>query len=161
LTNPIVSLGGTNGTSGQVLTSAGTGAAPTWVTVASGLSGATQAEMEAGTSSSVAVTPSVAQHHQSAAKCWIMCNASGAIQASYNITSITDSGVGEVTVTIATDFSSNNYAIVCSTRGDSFSDRVPRVSSQAAGSFVINNTSSAGVGQSDPGGYQAVCFGDQ
>jgi hypothetical protein len=30
LTDPIVSLGGTNGTSGQVLTSAGTGAAPTW-----------------------------------------------------------------------------------------------------------------------------------
>lgn len=37
LTNPIVSLGGTNGTSGQVLTSAGTGAAPTWGTPVSGI----------------------------------------------------------------------------------------------------------------------------
>ena len=148
------------GTSGQVLQTNGAGA-PTWVTVASGLSGATQAEMEAGSSSSVAVTPSVAQYHQSAAKCWIMCNAAGAIQTSYNITSITDTGVGFVTVTIATDFSSANYASVCSVRGADYQDRIPRISSQTAGSFVISNTSPTGVGYEDPGGYQAVCFGDQ
>ena len=148
------------GTAGQLLQTNGAGA-PTWTTVASGLSGATQAEMEAGSSSAVAVTPSVAQYHNSAAKCWIMCNAAGAIQASYNITSITDTAVGFVTVTIATDFSSANYSSVCSVRNADYTDRIPRISSQAAGSFVISYTSITGVGYEDPGGYQAVCFGDQ
>ena len=73
---------------------------------------ATQAEMEAMASNTVFATPLNVNWHPGIAKAWIRFNGTGviAINASHNITSITDDGVGKYTVTIATDFSSANYA---------------------------------------------------
>jgi len=105
---------GDAGTSGQVLTSGGSGAAPTWVTVSSGLSAATQAEMEAASSNTVAATPSNTKWHPGTAKLWLRVGSlfnSGTIMASHNVTSVVD-GTGALTVTIATDFSSANYVVV-------------------------------------------------
>ena len=71
---------------------------------------ATQAEMETGTSTSVAVTPGRQHYHPGHPKCWLNAGTTGNILASYNITSLTDTGTGVVTVTIATDFSSANWS---------------------------------------------------
>lgn len=120
------------------------------------ISAATQAEQEAGSSTAVYVTPYRQQFHPSAAKVWIKCNAAGAIQASYNVASITDAGPGVVTVTIATDFSSASYAAVAQASGPGEIG----IASQAAGSFDLMGYSSAGSAQ-DMTNYYAVAFGDQ
>ena len=46
------------------------------------------------------------------AKAWINFNGTGtiAIQDSFNVTSITDNGIGNYTVTFATDFANDDYA---------------------------------------------------
>jgi len=151
------------GTNGQVLTSAGTGSAPTWTTIASGLAAATQAEMEAASSNTVAATPSNTQYHPGVAKCWLVTAGAGSpsITASRNITSITDDGVGLLTVTIATDFSSDQIAAVATAR----------VGAGSTPYFVTYNSASGGSGQLkaydaagaafDVDGYAFVAFGDQ
>ena len=106
-----------------------------------GLPGASQAEQETGTSTTVAVTPGVQQFHLSASKCWGFITTSGGtptLQISYNITSITDSGVGLTTVTIATDFSSANYVIsLGANRTDGNNTALIAYKTQAAGGFVL------------------------
>ena len=147
------------GTNGQVLTSAGTGSAPTWTTIASGLSAATQAEMEAATSNTVAATPSKTQYHPGVAKCWIKCDSAGGILGSYNISSITDNGTGNVTVTIGTDFSSANYSITTGVDGNG-SFRGITIDVPGAGAF--NGLSVNGAfNPADPLAWMFACFGDQ
>lgn len=70
---------------------------------------ATQAEMEAASSTSVAVTPGRQQNHPGMVKFRVRCDAAGNISESYNVTSITDTGTGRLTVTIATDFSNTTW----------------------------------------------------
>lgn len=72
---------------------------------------ATQAEMEAGTSAVVMVTPSRQHNHPSAAKAWCQVNTGTTIAASYNMTSVTDSGVGDHTFVWNVDFSSAAYVV--------------------------------------------------
>jgi hypothetical protein len=121
---------------------------------------AAQADQETATSTATIVTPGRQQYHPSAAKCWLKCDHAGTVDFSYNITSITDTGTGAVTVTIATDFSGVNYSINA-TVGTAVGVCCPN-SSQAVGSFVINafNTGT-GAAQDSILGYYAVCFGDQ
>ena len=76
---------------------------------------ATQADQETGSINTEFVTPGIQQFHPSAAKCWGFTIGGGTpvlTAPSYNMTSITDTGVGILTVTIATDFSSANYVAV-------------------------------------------------
>ena len=128
------------GTNGQVLTSSGTGSAPTWTTVSTASSGL--------------------------AKVWIKCDAAGTILGSYNVTSITDSAAGKVTVTIATDFSSTNYVIVGTSVNGANDCYVCIESTQTgstdptAGAFKALNLTAAGAYQ-DPSAYMLACFGDQ
>lgn len=120
---------------------------------------ASQSQMEAASSNLVPATPGNAQYHPSACKAWVKCNAAGTIQASYNITSITDTGTGIVTVTIATDFSSADYCIVATAYGNA-DQHFAYVSSQAAGSFQLTCSNDGGTIE-DPTHYYAACFGDQ
>jgi len=128
------------GTNGQLLTSSGTGSAPTWTTVSTPSSGL--------------------------AKVWIKCDAAGAILGSYNVTSITDVATGKVAVTIATDFSSTNYVIV-GTSVAGADDCYISVDGTGtggvdptAGSFRGINRDPQGVAR-DPAAYMFACFGDQ
>jgi hypothetical protein len=120
---------------------------------------ATQANQETATSTTTVVSPGRQHFHPSAAKCWLKCDHAGTVNASYNITSITDTGTGVVTVTIATDFSTADYAVVV-TVGTAVAACAPSTS-QAVGSFVINafNTGT-GAAQDSILGYYAVAFGD-
>lgn len=75
---------------------------------------ATQAQMEAGSSTTVFVTPGRTQYHPGVAKAWGVFDGTGtpAYSASYNLdSSITDNGTGDYTISFTTDFSSGNYAI--------------------------------------------------
>jgi hypothetical protein len=125
---------------------------------------ATQAQQEAGTSALVAVTPSVQHLHPSAAKCWATITYSGGtptLAASYNITSITDTGAGQLTITIATDFSSADWAAIAMAVS-SFASAVLStvIQSQAAGSVQIG-TFQESVGFADQASrINFVGFGD-
>jgi len=121
---------------------------------------ATQTEMEAASSNTVFATPSNMKWHPGIAKAWLKCDAAGAIQVSHNITSITDNGTGDVTVTIATDFSSADFAPVATpiSGGATFVHINP--SGLAAGSFNALCRNDAGSA-TDPSNWSFVCFGDQ
>jgi len=71
---------------------------------------ATQAEQEAASSTTVFTTPGRQQYHPSANKWWAKWEGgSTTLEASYNVTSVSDDGTGDSTVTIATDFSSTEW----------------------------------------------------
>lgn len=72
---------------------------------------ADQAAQEARTAGR-AVTSDVQQYHLSAAKAWVAYTDSGtpSIGGSFNVSSITDNGVGDHTINFTTAFSSTNYA---------------------------------------------------
>lgn len=101
-------LPASDGSASQVLQTNGSGAL-SFATPSSGLAAATQAEMEAASSNTVAVTPLSTNWHPGVAKAWCNAGTTGNILASHNITSVTDNGVGDITVTIATDFSTTSY----------------------------------------------------
>ena len=140
------------GTSGQLLTSNGAGALPTFQT-----KNAAQSDQETGTSTTVFVTPAVQQYHQSAAKCWLKCNAAGTISTSYNITSISDTGTGIVTITIATDFSTSDWVGIFTSQGTT---TWCTTANPAAGTVEGRALSASSV-LADPSFYHFVGFGDQ
>lgn len=133
---------------------------------------ATQAEMEAGTATNKYVTPQGVNWHPGACKCWGKANGAGtSLVVNWNVASITDTGTGQLTVTIGTDFSSADYAAVTSVERVSTALTVANVdnggnfrnATMAAGSFQIENyddTATTHVAQ-DPASYFWACFGDQ
>lgn len=135
------------------------------VTVSSGLSAASQAEQEAASSTSVAVTPGLQQYHPSAAKAWVKFNSAGSVLASYNITSVTDVTTGRWTVNIATDFSSASYVGVamCGQTAAPDSLSVSVYNTPTAGTFTVQARDSGGT-QADPvtpNEIHVAFFGDQ
>ena len=123
---------------------------------------ATQAEMEAMASNTVFATPLNVNWHPGIAKAWIRFNGTGviAINASHNITSITDDGVGKYTVTIATDFSSANYAALATAFNSATNANSADVSTVVAGSYQIGTYNSAGT-PTDCEIISSAAFGDQ
>lgn len=73
---------------------------------------AAQSDMETGTSLVKFVSPGRAHSHKSAAKAWVVFSLSGttvSVLDSFNVTSVTRSGVGAYTVNFTTAFSSTAY----------------------------------------------------
>jgi len=114
-----------------------------------GLAAADQTQMEAAASVAVASTPGRQHFHPGHPKAWLRFNAAGTIAASHNIASVTDSGTGDWTVNIATDFSSGNYcgvgfAGVGAATGSSGWDQLGIDAASAAGTFNVGYFSAAG-----------------
>lgn len=149
------------GNSGEVLTSNGASALPTFQAAPAGTE-VTQAEQETATNTTHYVSAAKQQYHPSAAKFWIEADGAGTSNLiSYNVTSITDIGTGVLTVTINVDFSSANW---CVTTGltDGATVSVLQVSSKAAGSFNVQCANSSTQALRDPStSYSIVGFGDQ
>ena len=121
---------------------------------------ATQADEEAGTSTSLIVTPGRQQFHPSAAKGWAYFNASATINRAYNVTSITDSGTGDATVNWATDFSDADHCDTVSI--NTTTALICRVNVIAAGTTTVNAYDISGPSLADPTvGYMVHAFGDQ
>lgn len=164
------------GTSGDILTSNGAGALPTFQAAAAGVVAATQAELETGSATNVYVSPGLQQYHPSAAKFWAKVAGAGTLTSSYNVTSVTDTGTGNLTVNIATDFSTADWACLVTIAatpditGPGYTNRIAHVTAQAAGtvtvqclSFTISDTGLAAqnASNSDPTTYFVAGFGDQ
>lgn len=79
---------------------------------AASVSAASQAQQETGSATNVYVSPGRQQFHPSSVKAWVFVSNSGTptISASYNMTSLTDNAVGDITAVWNVDFSSANYA---------------------------------------------------
>jgi hypothetical protein len=136
-----------------------------------GLAVASQATQEAGSDvTTAALVTSGRQHfHPSAAKGWLKAGDAGNILASYNITSLTDTGTGDVAVTIANDLSGVHYAVP--TGGERTSstgtatlarDISAKTGSLAAGSFSLecwDKTATTNVIK-DPASWHCAIFGD-
>lgn len=121
---------------------------------------ATQAQQETGTSVLNFVTSGCQHFHPSALKIWGSCGIAGNLNSpSYNVTSVGDTGAGQATVTIATDFSSAVYALWCNPIHNT--TRVGSTASMAAGSFILE-CRAAGTGSlTDPTtGYHFGGAGD-
>jgi hypothetical protein len=129
----------------------------------SGAMVATQTNQESASATNLIVTPGAQQFHPSAAKCWGFVTVSGGtptLAASFNVTSITDTGVGRLTVTIATDFSSGNYVIqINSGLGAGVTHMFRTINGQPAGSFEQRHFQDGLL--ADPSDYHFVCYGDQ
>lgn len=131
---------------------------------------ATQAEMEGGSSTTVVVTPGRQHYHPSAAKAWGKFGVAANVLASYNITSLTDTGTGVIAVTIATDFSSSNYSCVVAVEATATTWAVAntrechiRSATLAAGTVsfdCIDNTATTSLVK-DPTTWHCAMFGDQ
>lgn len=121
---------------------------------------ATQAQQEAGTVTTVPVTPGRQQYHPSAAKGWLLAGVTGNVLASYNVNAISDTGAGVVGVDWLVDFSSTSYVAIVSVESAS-----PWIATVDSASRAVSSTSfrcqdSAGA-EGDPDAWHVVVFGDQ
>ena len=79
---------------------------------------ATQAELEAATSTSALSTAGRQQYHPGHPKGWVSYNQStNTVNDSYNVTSVTDNSAGLFTVNWDTDFADTNYSAVALCNG--------------------------------------------
>lgn len=80
---------------------------------------AVQAEMEAASSTTLAVTPGRTHFHPGVAKAWAQIVGAGTgINADYGVASITDNGTGDLTVTVDTAFSATTHMVPMATVED-------------------------------------------
>jgi len=142
---------------------------PTINTGVSGTAVATQTDQETATSVATIVTPGRQQFHPSAAKGWGKANTAGAVAASYNLTSVTDVGTGDITWTWATDFSSASYCCVGGAQGDITPGSLATIiiaqllsTNFAAGTSRFQTIRASDATLTDPAvGHHAAVYGDQ
>lgn len=119
--------------------------------------------METATDLSKGVTPGRQHMHPGHPKVWgnaTVSSGTPTLQSSYNMTSITDSGTGNLSMTIATDFSSAQYASLISIANDGVAN-VVQYGSVTAGSFSGQVQRSSSEASNDPAGWSWEALGDQ
>ncbi len=125
---------------------------------------AVQSEMETATDVVRAVVPGRQHFHPGHPKVWAYATVSGGVptvQASYNLTGITDNGVGDITFTIATDFSSANWCAHCTCQGPSTGNEAwPYEDSRSAGaiSYQVQGDTGSTI---EPRAWNFSGLGDQ
>lgn len=132
---------------------------------------ATQADQETATSTTTFVSPGRQHYHPSAAKVWAYWGVTSTILASYNVSSITDTGTGDWTVNFTTSFSSVNFAPHYTPIGDftfgagTTLQNCHAVTAVTASSARCKNAGFVGstntVSAQDPTTNSFVAFGDQ
>ena len=132
------------------------------VTLGNATSAATQAEMEAASSTSVFASPGRQRYHPSAAKMWAYVTNAGtpALAESYNCGSVVDNGVGDTTINLTVGFSSVNFAAQVTNNTAASTNRVANVSTGGATSvrvLTFRNTDAAATDDN----FSCSCFGDQ
>jgi hypothetical protein len=142
---------------------------PAATTSAQGISElATDAEVQTGTDTARVAPVSSMGYHQGAAKAWVKFDASSGtptISDSYNVTSITDNGVGDFTINFTTAFANANYAWALSGRpinaGEAYIAYLERTSTPATGSFrMITSRIASSVVPADHVHNTAIFYGD-
>ena len=139
------------------------GTATRWRMLLGGSAGATAAAMEAAANDGVFVSPAQQHRHPGHPKFWLHATVSGGVptlRTSYNVTSITDTGTGQLTVTIGTDFSDAfwcSFGNVDYSAGGSVS---VMVGTKAAGSARFDSMLHSAV-LIDPAAWNVGGLGDQ
>ena len=125
---------------------------------------AVQSEMESASSNSLAATPGRLHFHPGVAKVWANVLSTGALNAGYNVSSITDNGAGNHTVNFDTDFSSANYACAVGHNlpGAGNSAFISGWTAKTAGSIRVltMTTNSSAVTSAFDGTIDLICMGD-
>jgi len=109
-------------------------------TAAGAIEIAVQSEMEAASSTTLAVTPGRLIYDPGNVKAWARWNMSGtpALASSRNVSSITDHATGDQTLNWSITFSATTYSVMASgSRGDSVQSGIIGAISVAAGSARI------------------------
>jgi hypothetical protein len=124
---------------------------------------ASKSDQQAGTSATLAVTPSQQQQHDSAVKAWAFITYSGStptVAAGYNIASATRPSIGLTNVSFTTAFASTSYSCIASSvfASSSVSDS-DQVTITNAGQVQINHKENAAL--IDPTSISIHCFGRQ
>lgn len=144
-------------------------AAGAWVLmnpeITSLITAATQAEMEAASSTTAYASPGRVKYDPGVSKCWGFVTVSGgtpSVVVSQNTSSITDGGVGQYTITINTDFSSSSYAILLGVDGGASTTVVRGIAYDfvGPGSFGVKVIDEA-ASTTDPTSFSYANFGDQ
>ena len=118
---------------------------------------ASKTEMESASASNVFASPGNLIDSPSAAKVWCQITAAGALNSpDLGVASVTDTGTGDRTVVLSTDFSSTVYSVLAISEGIVFT----RVASQEVGSFKIRIVDSDGSTEIDKLNCVAA-YGDQ
>lgn len=139
-----------------------------WFSVATSPVFALKADQEAATSITRVVTPAVQHQHPGSAKFWVHADLAGGILASYNVQTVTDTGVGILTVTTSNDFSSANWCCLVSIDGNDASiDAANDIAvcmvepaSRTTGSVSVICAIPGAAAASDPFLWNVVGFGD-
>jgi len=148
------------GTSGYFLKTQGGSANPVWAEVTS-ISQANQSAIEGETNEDTYIPPDLIKHSPGVAKFYVKFNYSGTVQGTaYNTTSVADNGTGDLTVTIADDFSSANWVAGYTTETAYTRSTNIENGGQAAGTLRIRTTDNNGT--ASDGNYAHVFgLGDQ
>ena len=127
------------------------------------LSPVTKSDQQTGTNNTKFVTPLHQQDHDSAAKAWVIGDASGGILASYNVASVTKNATGDFTVTFTTAFATANYSYAATLEQSAVSNglvEIKNATGRAAGSIRLLCVALAGT-TFDPASWSITCFGRQ
>lgn len=138
------------------------------VTPLTSITYATQADEEAGTSSTAVVAPAVQHYHQSAAKAWGVVTLAGTVatvDAGYNVNAAASTATGRLRVDLSIPFSSTVYAVLPVIRDNDLvtANRSVVVLSSVGletTSFTLLTQSADGT-NANPVGYYFACYGDQ
>jgi hypothetical protein len=122
---------------------------------------ATQAEMEAAASTSAFVTPGRQHNHPGHPKFRVKAGLTGNILEAYNVTSLTDTGIGALTITIATDFSNTNWTCLATIElASTVIAQSCTYDAPAAGTVILRSVVEAGSA-TDPVTWSCAGLGDQ
>lgn len=120
---------------------------------------ATQTEMEATVSNTLAASPGNVNWHPGVAKAWAKADTAGGLSAGHNIGGVTDTATGRVTIGWDTDFSISDYSVVATifTTTNLFAN----IHTQNTLAVVIESRNSGTGNLTDPAQYFVAAFGDQ
>lgn len=140
-------------------------------TAPGGGNAATQADMETATSTTTNVTPGRQHYHPAHPKAMISFSVSGgtpSTERSYNMTSLTDNGVGDFTANFTTAFSANTYGGLGLGRRDNGAGRAQVYAKNNTATYDRTTTadrflviSDSAGGAEDPKEFTCVWIGDQ
>lgn len=119
---------------------------------------ASQAEMEAASSTTVAATPGRAQYHPGVAKAWGMIGAGPVVTVGYNVASVSDQ-VEAWRVTLTVGFSSSSYVVVVTQLADA--ELILNVSIISGTVFDVHARTRAAGTSVDPNTFMFAAYGDQ
>lgn len=158
--NAIWQLPAGDGTSGQVLVTDGAGVL-SWSTASP--TSANQAEQEAETITTKAVTPGVQKYHPSSVKAWFFISWPGGtptnVIVAYNVSSYTDNGTGDVTANLSITFSAAAFTTIATGFSGTGAGLFSTTRSYTTTSVRLQTRTSSGSA-TDADGLQVALVGD-